>query len=166
MYIYKYIYLVDDNFQYYCRSKSTDNVQHLLSLLLIGSHLIRKKHVFCTYYVVESCFLIAEPTINTDIVELMSETNSSVISFSYTDNDNVFDSYCFTLVGGRTREKKCKNKTDSNRIVRYSGLYAGSVYTIVAVTNSVDMMSDPLRAYIMTGRVPTAFDGSVVIRCC
>ena len=115
---------------------------------------------------VDPCFLIAEPTINTDIVELKSETNSSVISFSYTDNDNVFDSYCFTLLGGKSRETKCKNRTDSNRIVRYSGLYAGSVYTIDAVTHSVDMMSDPYRAYIITGRVPPAFDGSVVIRCC
>ena len=41
MYIYKYICFVDDNFEYYCRSKSTDNVQHLHSLLLIGFHLIR-----------------------------------------------------------------------------------------------------------------------------
>ena len=115
---------------------------------------------------VDPCFLIAEPTINTDIVELKSETTSSVISFSYTDNDNVFDRYCFTLLVGRTRETKCKNKTDRNRKVRYSGLYAGSVYTIVAVTHSVDMMSDPYKAYIITGRVPTAIDGSVVIRFC
>ena len=115
---------------------------------------------------VDPCFLIAEPTINTVIVDLMSETTSSIISFSYTDNDNVFDSYCFTLLGERSWEKKCKHKADSNRKVSYSGLYAGRVYTILAVTNSVDMMSDPYRAYIMTGKVLPAFDGSVVIRCC
>ncbi|XP_070189417.1 tyrosine-protein phosphatase 10D-like [Littorina saxatilis] len=93
----------------------------------------------------------ARPVIYLNIKELTAETTSSEITFQYNvTNDDVFDSFRFTLLGNSNVLPKIKAKGDPDRKVKFNGLQPGWVYTVEAVTISAGVVSDPVTKKILT----------------
>ena len=94
---------------------------------------------------------ISEPTINTNILEIISQTTSSQLTFEYRVTvSDVFDAFRFTLLNVSGVDPVVKSKDDRDHMVTFSGLNGGQVYTVQAVTISAGEVSDPVTESILT----------------
>lgn len=94
---------------------------------------------------------ISEPTINTNILEIISQTTSSQLTFEYRVTvSDVFDAFRFTLLNVSGVDPVVKSKDDRDHMVTFGGLNGGQVYTVQAVTISAGEVSDPVTESILT----------------
>ena len=86
--------------------------------------------------VVTDIFCIIVPVITTTLHESVTETSTDTVVFTYDEEtqDGVFDFYRFTINGKSAPVQK--QRSDTDRKVRFTGLTAGTKYTVEAKTYS------------------------------
>ena len=127
--------------------------------ILNPKSLFVKKYDICVY--IYGLFLFfSVPIITTTLSESKAETTTDTVVFTYSksNQDGVFDFYRFTINGDSDPIEK--ERSDEDRNVRFTGLTAGTTYTVEAKTFSGSESSAVARVLdVTTGKL------SLILKC-
>ena len=91
------------------------------------------------------------PVITSRLTENEADTTTDTVVFAYTESTHgVFDYYRFTI--NADSDPVVKQRSEQDRKVQFTGLEAGTVYTVEAKTHSGAKFSTTQTVQILTGK--------------